>query len=129
MYSGEYVKMPRFIKQNTVKDTMDKKGAFNSKDSDSRPDLMMTLSVPFIMKKSRNGFIAECIDLNIVTQGKTITETRRNMLEALKLHLKSAYELGRLDSEIEKLGGIKKNHTIEIPKPEIEFASPIRIPC
>ncbi len=63
----------------------------------------MTLKVPFIMKKGKSGFVAECVDLNIVTQGSTLKETRKNAAEAIKLHLKSANELGILDGEFEKL--------------------------
>ena len=86
------------------------------------------LSVPFLMKKSKDMFIAECIDLNIVTQGKTLIKTRKNIIEAIKLHLKSAEELGILDQEIEKLGGVKKNNKIEFPKPALETTK-IEIPC
>ncbi|MBI2124588.1 type II toxin-antitoxin system HicB family antitoxin [Candidatus Pacearchaeota archaeon] len=63
----------------------------------------MTLEVPFIMKKGKSGFVAECVDLNIVTQGQTLKETKKNVAEARRLHLKSANELGILDGEFEKL--------------------------
>ena len=63
----------------------------------------MILEVPFIMKKGKSGFVAECVDLNIVTQGPTLRETRKNVAEAIRLHLKSANELGILDGEFEKL--------------------------
>ena len=53
----------------------------------------LTLEVPFIMKKGKNGFVAECIDLNIVTQDSNLQETIKNGAEAIKLHLKSANEL------------------------------------
>ena len=86
------------------------------------------LLVPFIMKKSKNIYVAECIDLNIVTQGKTLSKTRKNIIEAIKLHLKSAEELGFLEKEIEKLGGVKKNNKIEVPKPALETTQ-IEIPC
>ena len=34
-----------------------------------------------------SGYVAECIDLAVVTQGQTLDETVRNLREALKLHL------------------------------------------
>jgi predicted RNase H-like HicB family nuclease len=40
----------------------------------------------FINKGDRY-FIAECVDLPVVTQGKTIDETIENLKEALSLHL------------------------------------------
>jgi len=58
------------------------------------------LDVPFIMKKSKDGFVAECVDLNIVTQGSTLKETRKNVSEAIKLHLKSANDLGILEDTL-----------------------------
>ena len=34
-----------------------------------------------------SGFIAECIELPIVTQGKTLDEVVKNLREAISLHL------------------------------------------
>ena len=70
----------------------------------------MILEVPFILKKGKSCFVAECVDLNIVTQGATLREARKNVAEAVNLHLKSARELGILDDELEKLGVIKKKN-------------------
>jgi predicted RNase H-like HicB family nuclease len=33
------------------------------------------------------GYVAECLDLAVVTQGKTLDETVRNLREAIQLHL------------------------------------------
>ena len=52
------------------------------------------LKIPYTMKRGKNVFVAECVDLNIVTQGLTLGETRKNVAEAISLHLKSASELG-----------------------------------
>ena len=54
----------------------------------------LVLSVPFVVKKSKSGYMAECLDLNIVTQGKNLKEARKNITEAINLHMKSARELG-----------------------------------
>ena len=32
-------------------------------------------------------FVAECLEVAVVTQGKTLDETLRNLRDALKLHL------------------------------------------
>ncbi len=79
-----------------------------------------TLAIPYIVKKEDDGFIVECIDLNVVSQGDTIEEARKNIREAIILHLKSAEELGILYKEYEKLGIIKENHKIIMPKIELE---------
>jgi predicted RNase H-like HicB family nuclease len=34
-----------------------------------------------------SGFIAECVDLAIVTQGQTLDEVMQNLREAIELHL------------------------------------------
>lgn|SRR3989338_6364856 len=88
----------------------------------------LTLEVPFIMKKGKNGFVAECIDLNIVTQGSNLQETRKNVAEAIKLHLKSANELGILDDELEKLGVTRKKNKLEVLPRELENI-PVEIPA
>lgn len=35
----------------------------------------------------QNGYVAECVNLPVITQGLTIDETVKNMQEALALHL------------------------------------------
>lgn len=37
--------------------------------------------------KSDSYFVAECTDLSIVTQGKTLDELTENLREAIELHL------------------------------------------
>lgn len=88
----------------------------------------MILKIPFIMRKDEGKFVAECIDLNIVTQGDTLKEARQNVMNAITLHLKSADELGMLDEELEKLGVIKKKNKLEMPQRELESV-PVEIPC
>lgn len=34
-----------------------------------------------------SGFVAECLDLPVVTQGQTLDESVRNLREAIELHL------------------------------------------
>ena len=92
-------------------------------------DIIKTiLKVPYIMKKGNNCFVAECLDLNIVTQGPTLKETRKNIAEAISLHLKSASELGILDDELEKLGVTKKKNKLEVSPRELENI-PVLIPA
>ena len=86
-----------------------------------------TLEVPYIVKKEEDGYMVECIDLNIVSQGDTLQEARKNIREAIGLHFKSASELGILDKELEKLGVIKKKSKLEVTPRGLESA-PIEIP-
>ncbi|MEI7839938.1 MAG: type II toxin-antitoxin system HicB family antitoxin [Methylococcaceae bacterium] len=43
-----------------------------------------------------SGFVAECLDLPIVTQGQTLDDVVRNLREAIELHLE--------DEDLETLG-------------------------
>ena len=86
----------------------------------------LILSVPFVVKKVKSGYMAECLDLNIVTQGKNLKGARKNITEAINVHMKSASELGTLDDELEKLGVVRKNNKLEIPDSEL-VRTPIRI--
>jgi len=36
---------------------------------------------------NERGYVAECLDLAIVTQGNTLDETTQNLREAIQLHL------------------------------------------
>ncbi len=85
-------------------------------------------NIPLIIKTERKGYSVECIDLNIVTQGSTLKEAKKNAVDAITLHLKSAEELGMLDSELEKLGVVRKNSHIEIPECALDLAN-IKLPC
>ncbi len=84
------------------------------------------LKVPYIVKKEKGGYVVECIDLSIVSQGNTLQEARKNIREAISLHFKSAFELGILDDEFEKLGVVKNKNKLEVVSRELESA-PIEI--
>ena len=34
-----------------------------------------------------SGYVAECLSLSVVTQGRTLDETMQNLREAIRLHL------------------------------------------
>jgi predicted RNase H-like HicB family nuclease len=40
-----------------------------------------------VIHKGDTLYVAECLELSVVTQGKTIDETIANLQEAVKLHL------------------------------------------
>lgn len=39
------------------------------------------------IRKGETHYVAECIEINVVTQGKTLDETIANLQEAVALHL------------------------------------------
>ncbi len=44
-------------------------------------------TVKAVVRKGESHYIAECVEIAVVTQGKTVDETLRNLKEAVSLHL------------------------------------------
>ena len=44
-------------------------------------------NIKAIIRKDETHYIAECMEISVVTQGKTIDETLENLHEAVSLHL------------------------------------------
>ena len=47
----------------------------------------MRHSIKVFVHKGGNYYIAECLEIAVVTQGKTLDETMANLKEAVSLHL------------------------------------------
>jgi predicted RNase H-like HicB family nuclease len=41
----------------------------------------------FIRPGEQQGYVAECLEISVVTQGKTLDEVAQNLIEAVTLHL------------------------------------------
>jgi predicted RNase H-like HicB family nuclease len=88
---------------------------------------MVSIPIQIITEKSGKHYVAFCIDLDVVSQGKTEEEAKKNLRTAVAQHLSTAHELG-IEKEI--LGPIIARNTkpklseIEIPR---SWESPI--PC
>jgi predicted RNase H-like HicB family nuclease len=44
-------------------------------------------TIKAVVRKGEEYYVAECVELAVVTQGKTIDETLANLQEAVALHL------------------------------------------
>lgn len=51
------------------------------------------MEVNYTITKTKDGFIAECTNIDVVTQGETMEELLDNLFEAIELHLESMEEL------------------------------------
>jgi len=63
----------------------------------------MTRQFTAIIEREDDGFVATCPELDVVSQGDTVAEARRNLSEAIELFLETAspQELERrLTSEV-----------------------------
>jgi len=61
---------------------------------------MQKTILQFNISKGETQFVAECVDLPIVTQGKTLDEVARNINEAVELYVEG--------EELELLGITKR---------------------
>ena len=44
-------------------------------------------TIKAIVRKGESFYVAECVEIAVVTQGKTLDETFKNLQEAVELHL------------------------------------------
>ena len=44
-------------------------------------------TVKAIVRKGESHYVAECVEIAVVTQGETLDETMKNLQEAVALHL------------------------------------------
>ena len=47
----------------------------------------MTYKFTIIINKGKKWYVARCVELGVVSQGKTIEETQKNIKEAVELYL------------------------------------------
>ena len=69
-------------------------------------------TVKAVIRKGDTHFVAECLEIAVVTQGKTLDETLANLQEAVALHLEG--------EDLEELG-LAPNPTILVSM-ELELA-------
>ena len=77
-----------------------------------------------VMKHEGDWYIAHCPPLDLTTQGRTLAEAKRNLIEASELFIASCLERGTLDQALRELEFVPPKS-----KPEnIPNAFPIAIP-
>ena len=48
-------------------------------------------TVKAIVRKGESQYVAECVEVAVVTQGQTLDETVKNLREAVQLHLQGEH--------------------------------------
>jgi len=89
-------------------------------------DIKIEIRLPAEVKKKEKWFIASCPDLNVVTQGRTKKEAKKNLVEALTLFLTSCFERNTLETVFKECG-ITSIDTIK-DKPKSNKKDYINIP-
>lgn len=77
-----------------------------------------------VMKREGSWYVAHCPPLDLTTQGRTMSEAKKNLIEASELFIVSCLERGTLDQALKELGFVPlKAHAVNVPN-----AFPIAIP-
>ena len=52
------------------------------------------MEILYEITKRKEGFVAVCTNINVVTQGDSLDDLVKNLKEAITLHFKSEKEIG-----------------------------------
>ncbi len=67
-----------------------------------------------IRSGDEKGYVAECVEISVVTQGMTLDEVSQNLLEAVSLHLE--------DEDLSELGFVPKPSLVVTFELQPEYA-------
>jgi predicted RNase H-like HicB family nuclease len=98
-----------------------------------RKDMRVTVQAEFRLfgriRQQGRWFIAHCPPLDITTQGKTLEEAKKNLIEASQLFIVSCLERGTLDRALKELGFIPLSGNVRMQnQPPGTFQFPVPIP-
>jgi len=65
---------------------------------------MRIIFTALIRKEVEGGYSVWCPELGVASQGETIEEAKKNIVEAVELYLESAKDLGILEEILEEAG-------------------------
>ena len=80
--------------------------------------IQFNMKLPVVIVKKEKWFVSSCPVLDVVTQGRTLQQAKKNLEDALSLFLSSCYERGTLDAVLKQCGFVSDHsatHTIEQP--------------
>ena len=77
-----------------------------------------------VMKRDGDWYIAHCPPLDLTTQGRTMAEAKKNLVEASELFIVSCLERGTLDQALKELGFVP----LKAQPVNVANAFPIAIP-
>ncbi|MBS3175994.1 type II toxin-antitoxin system HicB family antitoxin [Candidatus Woesearchaeota archaeon] len=62
------------------------------------------LVLTVVVKKEDGGYSAWCPELDVASQGSSVEDAKKNLKEAVELHVETMIKNGDLDLLLEKLG-------------------------
>ncbi len=63
-----------------------------------------TINLPMVLKKKKTMWISSCPGLDVVSQGTTEEEARKNLAEALRLFITTCFQRGTLEEVMKDCG-------------------------
>ena len=82
--------------------------------------IKFVMQVPFRIQHDEVGYIACCPPLDVVSQGETEKEAKKNLAEALQLFISSCYKRGTLDAVLKECGFTPTRQDIEDDTPSMD---------
>lgn len=85
------------------------------------------LILNIVIKKEQGRYASWCPELDVASQGDTVEEARRNLKEAVGLHVETMVQNGDLAELLEKVGLMPEDLAKEVLVPET-FSGSLEIP-
>jgi predicted RNase H-like HicB family nuclease len=91
-------------------------------------NIQIHFKLPYRLKKAGNWVVASCPPLDVHSQGKTGTQAKKNLVEALSLFLEFCHERGTLDAVLKECGFEKVTVPIKATTPKTKYVDvPLRL--
>ena len=74
-----------------------------------------------IYQGEEHGYVAECLNLAVVTQGKTLDDTVQNLREAIQLHLEGEDITKHAELDTGTIRAIFRQASAYIPEDELKL--------
>lgn len=89
--------------------------------------MVKELILTIVIKKEHGKYSSWCPELDVASQGDTIEEARKNLKEAVQLHVETMINEGDLDIILDKIGLTREDLKKEILLSE-SFSGSLEIP-
>ena len=89
--------------------------------------MVKELILTMVVRKERERYSSWCPELDVASQGDTVEEARRNLREAVELHVETMIQEGELNVLLDKIGLTPKDLKKEVLVSE-SFSSSFEVP-
>ena len=89
--------------------------------------MVKELILTAVIRKEQGRYSSWCPELDVASQGDTMEEARRNLKEAVELHVETMVQEGEVMELLEKVGLLPEDLEKEVLVPET-FSGSLEIP-